>query len=130
MAETLSFFLVDDDEDVIALMTALLESRGHRVEASLAGTDALPKIAASLPDWVLTDLMMAELDGLQFCAELRKNRRLAKTGVVFVSARADSYWQKRAEAAGATGYIVKPIDAETFIDTLETITSAAPGRQD
>ena len=121
MSQKLEFFIVDDDQDMINLLTVLLESRGHTVTSSLAGTDALPKIAAKAPDCVLTDLMMAELDGLQLCSELRKNRKLAGTGVIVVSARHYPYWRERAEAFGADGYIVKPIDPHTFVETVEEI---------
>jgi CheY-like chemotaxis protein len=121
MGKALRFFIVDDDQDMIELMTALLESRGHRVDSSLAGIDALPKMVARVPDCVLTDLMMAELDGLQLCSEVRANPKLAGVRVVFVSARTDPYWKRRAETAGADGYIFKPIDTERFVDTLETL---------
>lgn len=112
-------FIVDDDPDMIEVMTLALGARGHRVRSSVAGTDAIPKIAAQRPDCVLTDLMMAELDGLHLCAELRKRADLSAMAVIVVSARDNPYWQGRASEFGADGYIVKPIDPRTFAETVE-----------
>ncbi|MCG8510579.1 MAG: response regulator [Rhodospirillales bacterium] len=117
MAHTI--FIVDDDPDMIEIMTLILESHGHRVGSSLAGTDAIPKIAAQKPDCVLTDLMMAELDGLHLCAELRARKDLGNMTIIVVSARDHPYWQERAREFGADGYIVKPLDPKTFAATVE-----------
>jgi DNA-binding response OmpR family regulator len=113
-------FIVDDDPEMIEFMTVVLQAHGHRVESSLAGTDAIPKIVAQKPDCVLTDLMMAELDGLHLCAELRARKDLDDMTIVVVSAREHPYWQERAREFGANGYIVKPLDPETFGKSVES----------
>lgn len=110
----MKLFIVDDDADIIEVMTVLLEAAGHSVSSSTAGTDALPRIAAKRPDCVLSDLMMAELDGLELCRELRRRTDLGALKVVMVSARTNDYWKSRARDAGADGYITKPLDPDTF----------------
>lgn len=120
-------FVVDDDAEMIEFMTALLEAAGHTVSSSVAGTYALSAIPRDKPDCVLTDLMMAQMDGLEMCRELRRHAKLEPTVFVVVSARTDAYWQGRAAEAGAAGYITKPLDADTFVSEVESIVGEAQG---
>ena len=115
------FFIVDDDQAIIEFMTLMLESAGHEVSSCLAGTEAIPKIATQKPDCILTDLMMAELDGLQLCQEIRSRPNMSDAVVIVVSARQHPYRQDRARESGADGYVVKPLSADTFVGNIETI---------
>ncbi len=119
----MKIYVIDDDPDIIALITVLLESAGHAVSSNTAGTEALPQISKQRPDCVLTDLMMAELDGLDLCREVRSREELAATKVVFVSSRDHVYWQDKARAAGAVGYLTKPLDPATFAKEVERLAS-------
>ncbi|MBL6927702.1 MAG: response regulator [Rhodospirillales bacterium] len=114
-------FIVDDDETIIEFMTLMMESAGYEVSSCLAGTEALPKILAQKPDCILTDLMMAELDGLQLCQEIRNKSYSPSPVVIVVSARTHPYWQNRAHEAGADGYVTKPLSAVTFVPQIEAI---------
>ncbi len=117
----MNVFIVDDDPEMIEVMTLLLDAAGHRVSSSVAAATAIPRIAAFQPDILLTDLVMAELDGLALCHELRENKGLKAMNIAFVSAKTDDYWRKRADSAGAVGYIEKPIDTDTFVETVEAL---------
>lgn len=117
----MKIFIIDDDEDIIEVMTAILEEAGHSVSSSTAGTEALPRISAQRPDCILTDLMMAELDGLELCREVRAKEAIKEAAVIMVSARDHGYWKDKAREAGADGYITKPLDPETFAREVEEI---------
>ncbi|MEQ8227493.1 MAG: response regulator [Rhodospirillales bacterium] len=117
----LSFFVVDDDPDIVNVITLVLEYAGHRVHSDLTGLTAIADIASKRPDVVLTDMMMMSVDGLQLCRELRKKPRLDKTRIIFVSARKGKTWHDEAAAAGADGYIEKPVDPSTFMNRIEQI---------
>ncbi|MBC8157813.1 MAG: response regulator [Alphaproteobacteria bacterium] len=119
MAEKI--FIVDDDEAIIEFMALMLEQAGYEVSTCLAGTEALPKIVAQKPDCVLTDLMMAELDGLQLCQEIRSRSLSPSPVVIIVSARDHSHWMDRARESGADGYVTKPLAVETFVNEIEAI---------
>ena len=119
----MKFFIVDDDQAAIDLMAALLEARGHTVFSSIAGAYALPQINAKRPDCVLTDLVMAELNGLELCRELKAQQELRNLKIVMISARPRDLWLERARAAGAAGYIVKPVQIKTFVQEVEKILS-------
>lgn len=120
----MKIFVVDDDPDMIAMLSVLLEGRGHEVRWSVAGATAIPEVVDFRPDVLLTDLVMAELDGLAFCRELREGRGLRNLKITFVSAKIDDYWHDRARDAGAIGYLEKPIDPATFVDQVEKLATA------
>ena len=114
-------YYVDDDADIIACMTLLLEAAGHRVSSNVAGATALPEIKAKRPDCVPTDLVMAEMDGLELSRELRKLPEFSGLKIIFVSARANDTWRNHAREANADGYVGKPLDADTFARQVENI---------
>ena len=121
----MKFFIVDDDHEVIDVMTAVLESNGHEVGSNVSGARAVSDILAMRPDCVLTDLMMAALDGLELCDEIRQKKELDRTKIILVSARDADHWKEKAVARGAVGYITKPIDPETFTDQLVAMVESA-----
>ena len=121
----MKIFIVDDDHEIIEVMTAVLESNGHEVGSNVFGARAVSDIMAMRPDCVLMDLMMSALDGLELCDEIRQNKALDKTKIIMVSAREAEHWKDKAEARGAVGYITKPIDPATFAEQLVAIVESA-----
>lgn len=115
----MKIILIDDDPDIIEIMRVLLAEAGHEVTTYPAGANALSGIRKKRPDVVLTDLMMAEMDGLELCREVRADASLNDTKLIVVSARTDAYWKKRARDAGAMGYIEKPVDPATIARDVE-----------
>ena len=119
MTRPLRIFIVDDDQDIIALMTTLLEARGHEVRSNLVGDQAIPQIVQMRPHCVLVDLMMAAIDGYALTAELKKRGELNDTKFVMVSARTGAMWSEKSRLAGFEGYITKPLDLATFAEQVE-----------
>ena len=99
-------------------MQIILENEGHEVASSLSGVRAVSGVRAMQPDCVIIDLMMASLDGLELCDELRKIDELKNTKIVMISARNADHWIEKAKEHGAVGYITKPIDPSCFADDL------------
>lgn len=120
----MNIMIVDDDLALLDMMAALLEHAGHKVAKSSGGVEAIPAIKRNPPDVLITDLMMAELDGLEFCSEVAKDQSL-NTKIIFISARTDSLWKDRAKGCGAVGYIEKPIDPQTFAEQVEGLVKGA-----
>ena len=117
--QTLKIFIVDDDETVIRLMTLLLERSGHTVESRLAGVSALPWIYKMKPDIVVSDMMMAEMDGLELASIITRETKLKNTKIILCSGRDEKMWQDKAKEAGAVGYIAKPFNPGTFAAEVE-----------
>ena len=115
--------IIDDDPDVISVLELVLGEAGHSVTSSPAGVNAISLIRKKRPDLILTDLVMAEMDGLELCREIRKDKLLEKTKIIMISARTDEMWKEKARGAGADGYIEKPIDTATFVKDVETISA-------
>ena len=118
-------FIVDDDHDVIEVMKAVLEGAGHEVGSNVSGEEAVSGIRTMKPDCVIIDLMMAALDGLQLCDEIRQFPDLDDAKIIMVSARDADHWKEKAAEQGAAGYITKPINLETFADQISTIVNNA-----
>lgn len=116
---------VDDDPTILRLLQVNLEMEGHDVLTAENGSVALATIRAERPEVVLLDVMMPEMDGFQVCEEVRADPDIAKTPIVFVSARAQQADLDRGYAIGGDAYITKPFDP---VDLLETIERLAAGR--
>jgi len=117
----LNFYIVDDDKDIIALLSAVLKKAGHTVASCTDSTKALEEIPKKKPDFVTIDMMMPGMDGLELLKELRAIKSLADTRMVIISGKAYEFDRKRAMEFGADGFITKPLNPETLPDRLDRI---------
>ncbi len=117
----LRIFVIDDDPFFVELIEEVLKAEGHSVSSNISAVYSLSEIRRKSPNCVLVDLQMAEMDGLELCQELRKMNELRATKIIFVSSHSDELWKERSAEAGADGYITKPIDATTLVQTIESI---------
>ncbi len=119
----LRIFVIDDDPFFVELIEEVLKAEGHSVSSNTSAVYSLSGIRRKNPNCVLVGLQMAEMDGLELCQELRKMNELRATKIIFVSSHFDELWKERSAEAGADGYITKPIDATTLVQTIESIVS-------
>ena len=117
------FYLVDDDPDILALIRALLEQAGHSVEARSTGAQALREIPMLRPDCVITDVMMPGMDGFELIRELRRRADLAAMKIIVLSAKTYDFDRRRARELGADGFIPKPLQADSLLQTIDDIIS-------
>ncbi len=104
--------LADDNADMRGYVQRLLAERGYRVAAFDDGAAALAHIrAGELPDLVLSDVMMAQLDGFALLHALRSDQRTRSVVVILLSARAGEEARLEGLHAGADDYMVKPFSA-------------------
>ena len=125
VAKPLSFYIVDDDPNIVAFITVLLKAWGHAVASNPDGTYAISEIVSQRPDCVLIDLVMAELDGLDLCRELRARKELSGCTLIMVTGKSGDYWAERAAEAGMDGFITKPLDAGNFVRQVTSIIAEA-----
>jgi PAS domain S-box-containing protein len=111
--------LVDDNRDMREYVYRLLSSR-FDVTTAVNGLDALEKIKHWLPDLVLSDVMMPEMDGLELLDALRKDQATATIPVVLLSARAGEDARIEGMQSGADDYLVKPFTARELLARVET----------
>jgi CheY-like chemotaxis protein/phosphoribosyl 1,2-cyclic phosphodiesterase len=119
----MNFFLVDDDPQILMMVAAVLEEGGHTVRSCNSSTQALQEIPVERPDCVISDVMMPELDGIELCKRLRRLPELSRLKIIMLSAKNYDYDRRRAREMGANGYIVKPIDPNTFLQSVNEIIS-------
>jgi phosphoribosyl 1,2-cyclic phosphodiesterase/CheY-like chemotaxis protein len=119
----MNFYIVDDDPEVLTILTRMLEEAGHRVEASPSSLAALKQIPMSRPDCVITDLMMPEMDGFELMRKLRERHELADVKIVVLSAKGYDFDRRRAKQLGADGYLTKPFQREALLEAIASIVS-------
>jgi PAS domain S-box-containing protein/putative nucleotidyltransferase with HDIG domain len=114
--------LIDDNEDAIILQTAILESDGFRVESAMNGLEGLEKLKTVHPDIIVSDVLMPEMDGFQFCRAVKNDESLKDIPLVFYSAQyTDEEDKTLAEEVGAEGFIYKPMEMEKFLAIINRI---------
>lgn len=104
--------IVDDKSSSRELERIMLESFGHEVLEASNGREAIEVATKGIPDLVLLDLHMPELDGYATLVELRKEQRLSRTAVVALTASAMQGDEFRVREAGFSGYITKPVSLQ------------------
>lgn len=107
--------MVDDDEDLLCLVSLVLKSAGYAVETAGDGAAALDRIRTIRPDLVVLDLMMPILDGWGVLRELRGGEG---PPVVVLSAAADPF---RAMREGAAACLAKPFRVEVLVETCSRV---------
>ncbi len=111
--------LIEDNPQNRYLASFLLEKRGHEVVHAETGPDGLNKAAEIAPDLILLDIQLPGMDGHAVAGRLKSDPDLKAIPIVAVTSYAMTGDRERCIAAGAEGYIEKPIDPETFVDEVE-----------
>ncbi len=119
--------VVDDSKAVRENVQMLLDRNLYHVSVAENGFDALCKLVAFPPDVVFMDISMPELDGLQSCALITANPQYAHIPIVLMSANAGPLEQARAELAGASQVIRKPLRKQDFLQAIQTLLAAQEG---
>lgn len=110
--------LVEDNTESRYLFAFILRRAGCEVVEAHNGLEALAAAAKDVPDLVIMDIQMPELDGYETVARMRTDPRLARLPIVGLSAYAMASDRDRALQSGFTGYIEKPIELGTFVQEL------------
>jgi two-component system alkaline phosphatase synthesis response regulator PhoP len=101
--------IVDDEKDILELLKYNFELDGMEVMTAEKGRDAIDIAIQTIPNIILLDVMLPDIDGIEVCETLRRNGALNNTIIIFLSARGEDYSQVAGYRAGADDYIVKPI---------------------
>lgn len=107
--------IVDDEQLTIDMLSAFLGLIGHQAVGALSGRQAWDRLAYEEPAAILLDIMLPDTNGIEICRQLRSNGKTARVPIIMISAHAPPML-KEASAAGANGYLAKPIK----LDALKT----------
>jgi DNA-binding NtrC family response regulator len=101
---------VDDEADMLDVISYNLQRVGHTVLKAQSGAAALEILDGLVPDLIISDVMMPGMDGVEFCGHVRARQELSLTPFLFVTAKTQSEDKYRGLRAGADDYIAKPFD--------------------
>jgi CheY-like chemotaxis protein len=111
--------IVDDEMDTCRMLALGLKVAGMQTEFALSGTQAINTAQTFLPNAVVCDLMMPDLDGFEVTRRLRAHPGTASVPIFILSATADPNAEKQCLAAGATGFIRKPVLLRDLADRIK-----------
>ena len=111
-----TILVVDDDPDIRSLIGRVLESEGYQVIGVEGGAEALSQVRNRLPDLILLDVMMPQVNGWDVLGELR-GAAGPQTPVVVMTAGFEA--QDRALSSGAQGYLGNPFDVDDMLSTVD-----------
>lgn len=114
-----SILLIEDNEQNRYLATFLLRRRGYRVTEATTGTAGVELAATLHPDLILLDIQLPEMDGHAVARAMKANAAVKDIPIVAVTSYAMPGDREKCLAAGAEGYIEKPIDPATFVAEVE-----------
>jgi len=111
--------LIEDNEQNIYLMKFLLKKNGYSVKEKMNGRQGINTALSMMPDMILLDIQLPDIDGYDIARELRKHNELNDIPIIAVTSYALSGDREKAIASGCTGYLEKPINPDTFIDDIK-----------
>lgn len=113
--------IVDDSESVREMLTYSLEEAGYQIMAGVDGDDALKYCNGDKINLIITDLHMPNLDGISFIKKVRKLHDYQYVPILFLTTESQHSKKLEAKEAGATGWIVKPFDADKLLMIIKKV---------
>ncbi len=107
--------VVDDNEDSIRIIQAVLENNGYTVRVARSGKEALERVKEDLPQLVLLDVMMPEMSGMEVLERLRASAQTAAVPVILLTAKAQDEDVISGYQVGADYYITKPFTSKQLL---------------
>ena len=117
--EEIKILLVDDEPDILEIISFNLEKVGYQVTTASNGLEALKQAQKTLPHLIILDVMMPELDGIETCERLRQEEQFQDTIIMFLTARGEDYSYVAAFDAGADDYVTKPIKPKVLLSKVK-----------
>lgn len=112
--------IIEDNEQNMYMLSYLLRSENYNVIEAYNGKEGIQIAEDEIPDVILLDIQLPEMDGYSVAAKLREINVLKNTPIIAVTSYAMPGDREKAIESGATGYIEKPINPETFIFQMES----------
>ncbi|MGQ9846811.1 MAG: response regulator transcription factor [Bacteroidales bacterium] len=123
MNDKIRILVVDDEPDIVEMLSYNLIREGYDVSTAYNGEEALIKAQQEKPHLILLDIIMPKLDGIQVCEQLREKPEFAinKCIIVFLTARSEDYSHISGLEAGADDYITKPIKPKVLLARIRSL---------
>lgn len=112
MASQKHILIVEDEPNTAEMLASYFETQGYKVTAVGWGKDALAFTKKTLPDLVVLDIRLPDIDGYEICRQLRGHRRTARVPIIFLTERRERIDKLTGLELGAVDYITKPFDIQ------------------
>ena len=109
--------IVEDNPDVVRYLQSIL-SKNYRLDVAANGRKGIEKALKTVPDIIISDVMMPEVDGFELCATLKKDERTSHIPIILLTAKADATSRIEGLECGADAYLAKPFDKEELLVRL------------
>ncbi len=121
--------VVEDEPDIRRLVVLHLERDGFRCRTATSGSDALREVKTAVPDLVVLDLMLPELDGLEVCRRLRGDASTASVPIIMLTAKSDEVDRIVGLEIGADDYVGKPFSPKELVARVRAVLRRARPEQ-
>jgi DNA-binding response OmpR family regulator len=113
--------VVEDEADILHLVTLYLEKEGFRLYTAGTGVQALKLVKEERPDLIILDLMLPELDGLEVCKKIRMNADTAMIPILMLTAKAEESDTVIGLELGADDYVTKPFSPKALVARVKAL---------
>ena len=113
--------VVDDEEDVLELVRYNLDKNGYRIETATTGEKALTKARTKLPDLIILDLMLPDIDGLEVCKKLKSDTKTQNIPIIMLTAKGEEADIVTGLELGADNYVTKPFSPKVLVARVRRI---------
>ena len=114
-------YIVEDDEDINELLVYNLKKEGFQVKSFLESKKALETLQSDFPDLILLDIMLPDIDGLEFCKIVKADENLAKIPIIMLTAKSTEIDKIVGLELGADDYITKPFSFRELIARIKAV---------
>lgn len=115
-----NILVVEDNPEVNAYLVEILSSN-YKVITAFNGDEGYKKARESKPDLIVSDIMMPQIDGFEFCSKLRENESTATIPFIFLTAKSDEQFRLLGTQIGADDFISKPFDPNLLLEKVKNI---------
>ncbi|WP_439881564.1 response regulator transcription factor [Pontibacter sp. MBLB2868] len=122
--EKLKVLVVDDEPSILMPLEFLMRKNGFQVFIARNGTEAIESVNRELPEVVVLDIMMPDVDGYEVCRHIRGKKEMDGAKVIFLSAKTKDADIKKGYAAGADLYIPKPFSTRFLLEKIKDLTAS------
>ncbi|GHA71739.1 response regulator transcription factor [Pontibacter akesuensis] len=120
--EKLKVLVVDDEPSILLPLEFLMRKNGYQVFIARNGTEAIESVNKELPQVVVLDIMMPDVDGYEVCRHIRQKEEMKGAKVIFLSAKTKEADVKKGYAVGADLYIPKPFSTRFLMEKIKEMT--------
>ena len=117
----MKILIVDDEKDILEFLSYSLQKKGFEIFTASNGSTALKIAKKEVPNLIILDVMMPEMDGIDMCEKIREIEVLDSTLILFLTARSEEYSELAGFSAGADDYVTKPIKPKLLISRVNAL---------